>query len=158
MCVSEFLDDVMMEACNRFSGLSYPVSPTLFLEFHGSQQGLEEQVHTAGDVRGLGHLIHMTFDIRRMFPSVDVKSFSCIFLFPQRKSLGVTEVLTSNGLRTPRAGSDCGKLVMTPGTRPRLSDRAVRWDQNLVVGVLTLKSFMVFCTFLAADVASLPGL
>lgn len=43
----EFLDDVMIDACNSFSSLSYPVSPTLFLEFHGSQRSLEEQVDTA---------------------------------------------------------------------------------------------------------------
>ncbi|XP_042556852.1 probable D-lactate dehydrogenase, mitochondrial [Dipodomys spectabilis] len=39
----EFLDDVAMDACNRYSKLNYPVAPTLFLEFHGSQQALEEQ-------------------------------------------------------------------------------------------------------------------
>lgn len=46
----EFLDEVMIDACNRFSSLSYPVSPTLFLEFHGSQQSLEEQVNTTEDI------------------------------------------------------------------------------------------------------------
>lgn len=45
---AEFLDDVMMDACNRFSSLSYPVTPTLFLEFHGSERSLEEQVRTTG--------------------------------------------------------------------------------------------------------------
>lgn len=48
VCYTEFLDDVMIDACNRFSGLSYPVSPTLFLEFHGSERSLEEQVNTTG--------------------------------------------------------------------------------------------------------------
>ncbi|XP_028286838.1 putative D-lactate dehydrogenase, mitochondrial [Parambassis ranga] len=46
----EFLDDVMIDACNRFSSLSYSVSPTLFLEFHGSEQSLEEQVSTTEDI------------------------------------------------------------------------------------------------------------
>uniref|UniRef100_A0A8D0CNT5 Probable D-lactate dehydrogenase, mitochondrial n=1 Tax=Sander lucioperca TaxID=283035 RepID=A0A8D0CNT5_SANLU len=46
----EFLDDVMIDACNRFSSLSYPVTPTLFLEFHGSERSLEEQVQTAEDI------------------------------------------------------------------------------------------------------------
>ncbi|XP_074533019.1 putative D-lactate dehydrogenase, mitochondrial isoform X1 [Halichoeres trimaculatus] len=46
----EFLDDVMIEACNRFSSLSYPVTPTLFLEFHGSEQSLKEQVDTTQDI------------------------------------------------------------------------------------------------------------
>ncbi|KAK2841818.1 hypothetical protein Q5P01_012018 [Channa striata] len=46
----EFLDDVMIDACNRFSRLSYPVTPTLFLEFHGSERSVEEQVNTTGDI------------------------------------------------------------------------------------------------------------
>jgi len=44
----------MMDACNRFSSLSYAVSPSLFLEFHGSEGSLEEQVHTAGGCRAIG--------------------------------------------------------------------------------------------------------
>ncbi|KAM5296850.1 putative D-lactate dehydrogenase, mitochondrial isoform 3-T3 [Glossophaga mutica] len=40
----EFLDEVMMDACNRHSKLNCPVAPTLFLEFHGSKQALAEQV------------------------------------------------------------------------------------------------------------------
>uniref|UniRef100_A0A8C7WVU1 D-lactate dehydrogenase (cytochrome) n=1 Tax=Oryzias sinensis TaxID=183150 RepID=A0A8C7WVU1_9TELE len=46
----EFLDDVMMDACNRFSSLSYPVVPTLFLEFHGSERSLEEQVNVTEEI------------------------------------------------------------------------------------------------------------
>ncbi|KAJ8248826.1 hypothetical protein GJAV_G00228160 [Gymnothorax javanicus] len=46
----EFLDDVMIDACNRFSRLSYPVAPTLFLEFHGSERSLEEQVSTTEEI------------------------------------------------------------------------------------------------------------
>ncbi|XP_041651790.1 probable D-lactate dehydrogenase, mitochondrial isoform X2 [Cheilinus undulatus] len=42
----EFLDDVMIDACNKYSSLSYPVTPTLFLEFHGTERSLEEQVNT----------------------------------------------------------------------------------------------------------------
>ncbi|XP_071958984.1 probable D-lactate dehydrogenase, mitochondrial isoform X1 [Antedon mediterranea] len=40
----EFLDDVMIDACNRFSNLSHKVSPTLFLEFHGAQDAIKAQV------------------------------------------------------------------------------------------------------------------
>ncbi|XP_061077998.1 probable D-lactate dehydrogenase, mitochondrial [Conger conger] len=46
----EFLDDVMIDACNRYSALSYPVAPTLFLEFHGSDRSLEEQVSIAEEM------------------------------------------------------------------------------------------------------------
>lgn len=49
VCSAEFLDDVMIDACNSFSSLSYPVTPTLFLEFHGSAQSLKEQVKTTGE-------------------------------------------------------------------------------------------------------------
>lgn len=38
----------MMDACNRHSKLNCPVAPTLFLEFHGSQQALAEQVQRTG--------------------------------------------------------------------------------------------------------------
>ncbi|NWX94636.1 LDHD protein, partial [Nothoprocta ornata] len=40
----EFLDDVMVDACNRHSGLKLPVAPTLFMELHGSQHSVAEQV------------------------------------------------------------------------------------------------------------------
>ncbi|XP_072836972.2 putative D-lactate dehydrogenase, mitochondrial [Pogona vitticeps] len=46
----EFLDEVMMRACNRYSGLSYAEQPTLFLEFHGSQRGVGEQVEATGEI------------------------------------------------------------------------------------------------------------
>ncbi len=39
----ELLDDAMMDATNKFAGLSYPVQPTLFLEFHGTGASVREQ-------------------------------------------------------------------------------------------------------------------
>jgi len=42
----ELLDDVEMDAVNRFSKLSYPVKDTLFLEFHGTEAGVKEQAET----------------------------------------------------------------------------------------------------------------
>ncbi|XP_016375187.1 probable D-lactate dehydrogenase, mitochondrial [Sinocyclocheilus rhinocerous] len=46
----EFLDDVMINACNRFNNLSYAVTPTLFLEFHGSSKSMEEQVSITEEI------------------------------------------------------------------------------------------------------------
>ncbi|WP_281976886.1 FAD-binding oxidoreductase [Pseudorhizobium flavum] len=34
----ELLDEMQMRACNSYSGLSYPEKPTLFLEFHGTEE------------------------------------------------------------------------------------------------------------------------
>ncbi|NBB84145.1 MAG: FAD-binding protein [Alphaproteobacteria bacterium] len=39
----ELLDDVQMDAVNRFSKLDYAVAPTLFFEFHGTERGVVEQ-------------------------------------------------------------------------------------------------------------------
>lgn len=40
----ELLDAVQMDACNKYSDLNYPVAPTLFFEFHGTESSVAEQV------------------------------------------------------------------------------------------------------------------
>ncbi|XP_072492642.1 probable D-lactate dehydrogenase, mitochondrial [Notamacropus eugenii] len=46
----EFLDEVIMDACNKYSGLTNAVTPSLFLEFHGSQRVLEEQMQRTEEI------------------------------------------------------------------------------------------------------------
>ncbi|NCF81350.1 MAG: FAD-binding protein [Proteobacteria bacterium] len=46
----ELLDEVQMDAINRYSDLSYPVQPTLFFEFHGSDNGVREQSELVGEI------------------------------------------------------------------------------------------------------------
>jgi D-lactate dehydrogenase (cytochrome) len=44
----ELLDEVQMDAVNRYSKLNYAVLPTLFFEFHGTERGVSEQVEQIG--------------------------------------------------------------------------------------------------------------
>lgn len=46
----ELLDDVQLDAINKFSGLNYPVKNTLFLEFHGTKASVEEQAKLVNDL------------------------------------------------------------------------------------------------------------
>jgi D-lactate dehydrogenase (cytochrome) len=48
----ELLDEVQMDAINRYSKLDYPVQPTLFFEFHGTTRGVEEQAEMVKAIAG----------------------------------------------------------------------------------------------------------
>ena len=51
----ELLDEVAIAACNAHAGLSLPVEPTLFLEFHGTPAGIGEQIAQVSAIgRGCG--------------------------------------------------------------------------------------------------------
>jgi D-lactate dehydrogenase (cytochrome) len=46
----ELFDDVQMKACNAYSGLDYPETPALFLEFHGTEASVQEQAEMFGEI------------------------------------------------------------------------------------------------------------
>jgi D-lactate dehydrogenase (cytochrome) len=51
----EFLDEVQVDACNRYSGIGLPVAPLLLVEFHGSAVTVNDNASTfAGIAEGNG--------------------------------------------------------------------------------------------------------
>jgi D-lactate dehydrogenase (cytochrome) len=48
----EVLDEVQVAACNAYSNLSLPISPMLFLEFHGTVASVEEQSTRFAEIAG----------------------------------------------------------------------------------------------------------
>jgi D-lactate dehydrogenase (cytochrome) len=46
----ELLDDMQIRACNAYSGLAYPEKPTLFLEFHGTEETVALQSAQFGEI------------------------------------------------------------------------------------------------------------
>lgn len=50
----EFLDAVMIRGVNQYAGMSHAEAPTLFLEFHGTEQGVQEQAQRAQEI-AFGH-------------------------------------------------------------------------------------------------------
>ena len=46
----ELLDELAIKSINDYSGLDYPVGPMLLLEFHGSAEGVAEQVENTREV------------------------------------------------------------------------------------------------------------
>jgi len=46
----ELLDELQMEAINRYSKLDYPRTPHLFLEFHGTEAGVREQAQMVQEI------------------------------------------------------------------------------------------------------------
>ncbi|HEY6362478.1 MAG TPA: FAD-linked oxidase C-terminal domain-containing protein [Vicinamibacterales bacterium] len=47
----ELLDEVQLDAVNRYSHTNYPLKPTLFFEFHGtSKEGVEENARSAEEI------------------------------------------------------------------------------------------------------------
>lgn len=42
--IAEFLDEEMIDTCNKYSHLNYSLMPTLFLEFQGSEKAVDENI------------------------------------------------------------------------------------------------------------------
>lgn len=45
---TEFLDEVSIDACNKYSKMNMKVAPSLFLEFSGSPKSLDDNAEIVG--------------------------------------------------------------------------------------------------------------
>ncbi|XP_002741494.1 putative D-lactate dehydrogenase, mitochondrial [Saccoglossus kowalevskii] len=46
----EFLDEVMIDACNKYNNVDYKIAPTLFLEFQGNDKVVDDQAKTVAEL------------------------------------------------------------------------------------------------------------
>src|SRR3546814_19509577 len=46
----ELLDELQVKAINDYAKPDYPVKPTLFFEFHGTEAGAREQAELVGEI------------------------------------------------------------------------------------------------------------
>jgi D-lactate dehydrogenase (cytochrome) len=88
----ELLDDVQMDAVNRYSNLDYPVMPTLFFEFHGSDNGVVEQTKTVENIareNGGGEFKWATReeDRNKLWQARHDAYYACLALKPDAKGM-----------------------------------------------------------------------
>ena len=138
-CLVEFLDDVQIDACNKFSGLNYPVTPTLFLEFQGSENGVKEQASIAGQMRANDDFrlssqklcpfcnLHCRLTVcsvaRINEPKTVMLQYTSFFQGISSKAM---MVLNFNGPLNWRNETNCGKPDIMPGMLTWLLDLVAR--------------------------------
>lgn len=88
----ELLDEMQIDAVNRYSNLDYPVQPTLFFEFHGSAAGVVEQTETVkglSDDNGGGSFAWTTHeeDRTRLWQARHDAYYACLALRPGAKAM-----------------------------------------------------------------------
>jgi D-lactate dehydrogenase (cytochrome) len=88
----ELLDEAQMDAVNRHSKLDYPVKPTLFFEFHGTERGVVEQVEQVKAIAtdfGAGDFRWATKpeDRTRLWQARHDSYYACLALRPGAKGM-----------------------------------------------------------------------
>ena len=89
---SELLCDLTIKALNQFSKTSYPEQPHLFLEFHGSKAGVEEQAQVVQEIANSngGSTFEWTSqaeDRNRMWQARHDAYFACLQLYPGSRAI-----------------------------------------------------------------------
>lgn len=136
--VPEFLDEITIDACNRYSNTNLTVAPTLFLEFHGSEQALEEQSQRAGVLgyqrTGGRRLPILWSGVNPLLPTEEIvrcnggSHFSWSKQQEQRSQLWAA-----------RHNALYAVLALRPGCK--VSRGAGRWDPGLSLRILCLAHY-----------------
>ena len=88
----ELLDEVQMDAINKYANFDYAVKPTLFFEFHGSPAGVKEQVEAVEAIAGDFGASHFqwateTEDRNRLWQARHDAYYAAIALRPGTKGM-----------------------------------------------------------------------
>jgi D-lactate dehydrogenase (cytochrome) len=88
----ELLDDRQMEACRSYSGIDNDISPTLFLEFHGTERAVEEEAALVAEIAarygGTGfHWARGTAERNRLWRARHDAFYAALALRPGGKAL-----------------------------------------------------------------------
>ena len=88
----ELLDEVQMDAINKYAKFDYAVKPTLFFEFHGSPAGVKEQVEAVEAIAGDFGASHFqwateTEDRNRLWQARHDAYYAAIALRPGTKGM-----------------------------------------------------------------------
>jgi D-lactate dehydrogenase (cytochrome) len=87
----ELLDEMQMDAINRYAKLDYPPQPTLFFEFHGTENGVKEQSETVSAIGadfGMGgyRWAAKAEDRNKLWEARHNALYSCLALRPGAKA------------------------------------------------------------------------
>lgn len=118
----ELMDEVQMAATNAQSQLSYPASPTIFFEFHGSPAAVDEHAREAGEIAadlGAADFIWSTDQEKRskLWEARHMSYYAALALRPGSKGFAtdvcvpVSELAAS--IRAVRADIDHSGLTAT---------------------------------------------
>ncbi len=88
----ELLDEVQMDAINKYSNFDYALKPTLFFEFHGTPAGVKEQVEAVEAIAGDFGASHFqwateTEDRNRLWQARHDAYYAAIALRPGTKGM-----------------------------------------------------------------------
>ena len=139
----EFLDEKMVDACNRYSKLNLDVAPTLFLEFHGSNNNIEAQGKLAGPSTALSPWRTM-FTTTLAFVEETCKAFECL------KFTFATEPDKRAALWKARHNAWYAAQALRPGSK------VSRWHSDR--HVMNACSFQGYSTDVCVPISALPGM